>query len=539
MVGIRRYIVATLAVLFCSVSGVMAQSTLGSFAERQSRQLSQRAEQVQAQLQSAREAYVATPSDSLAKVIHQLEKQSLAIGSALEKLAATIEAERVAAQQEQEQVEQLQADEATPSTPEPTPEPEVAVETLPEPTPEPTAPTEADPEPKIVTEEEAVRPEKEPVSEELKGLFVTSMRRYRLIEEEIAQLFQTYEIHYDSAKLSRREYDKATSLQVLDGHYKNYLTSLERCAAIADKIVERSDMLFASKTKSLLGFADSLALTALADSYAASVEEMEHRAIENLSGNCIDTDLAIYPMKLQKTVELEREIASHIAPEEVANINQHLSAIDTTLALYTPIDAPKRSDAKFAPVKVNARTKHKAVSALPQLKIPSSGELYSITVANYASLPQSTSVFRNATPLYRERREDGRTYIYIGLYPTANSAQDDIAYLKKIGFKQPTLVMWRDGIRRDDFIDKNATPAKPRAAMYRVEIQTPAGSLSPEVLDVINAKAPRKERSKFSSDGTTTFTIGIFTKEAEAKSLANAIANADDSVTTKVVQLGK
>ena len=535
MVGIRRYIVATLAVLLCSISSIVEQSTLGSFAERQRHQLSLRAEQVQAQLQSAREAYMALPSDSLARVIHQLEKQSLAIGSTLEKLAATIEAERVAAEQAKATAEPQQTEDVTLPTPEPTPE--IEHEITPEPAIEPTD----EPEPEAVVEpttEVAAQPEREPVSEELKKLFITSMRRYKLIEDEIAQLFQTYEVQYDSAKLSRREYDKATSLQALNGHYENYLASWKRCGTIADKIVERSDMLFASKTKSLLGFADTLSLTTLAANYAASVEEMEHKAIENLSGNCIDTDLAIYPMKLQKTVELEREIATYLVPEEVANIEQHLASIDTTLALYSPIDAPKRSDAKFAPVKVNSRAKHKAVSSLPLLKIPSSGELYSITVANYASLPQSTSVFRNATPLYRERREDGRTYIYVGLYPTANSAQDDIAYLKKIGFKEPTLVMWRDGIRRDDFVDRNATATKPRAAMFRVEILTSAPALSAEVLDVIKAKAPRKERSKFTSDGTTTFTIGIFTKEAEAKSLANAIAEVDRSITTKVVQIG-
>lgn len=524
--------------LACSTTALVAQSTLGSFAERQRKQLSLRGQQIEQQLSEARQNYATLPSDSLAQLIHELEKQSDAIKAALVRLAPQEEPEATPVPvvaptttptdndtpATEDMAEEIIDEEPTPVTP---------TEEAPMPTEEPIVPdtlTTADPTPSETTIV---------VNEELKSLFVTSMRRYKLIEDEITGLIKEYNCQYDTASLNRREYDKATSLQQLDTHYAAYQKALEECRGLANRIVERGDILFESKEKSLMGFADSVGLSSIATQHTILAEDMEGKMIEKLSGNCTDTDLALYPYRLKSTIELEQTIAQHIAPEEVAELDKQLASIDSTQTLYAPIDEPERSNAKFAAVKVDKRTKHKAVSALPQLKIPSKGELYSITVANYASLPTSTSVFRNATPLYRERREDGRTYIYLGLYPTARSAQDDIAYLRKIGFKQPTLVMWRDGIRRDDFVDRHSTPAKPKVAMFRVEINGAEAGLGTALTEVIKATAPRKEISKFSTNGTTTYTIGIFTKEEEAQALANALRKADATVAASVVQIGK
>ncbi len=579
MVGIKRAIITTFIAL-CALPCV-AQSNLGTIAERQLRQLTLRSERIEAQLKSARENYSLAPCDSLGKVVFELEKQSAAIAAAIARITSPrVEIEKTA------EVE----DHAEPTLPQPVPEVEEQPEQEPEAeqiaepatTPQPTPPVTEEPEPEStpatveevevkvdevpqstttqeVPMQESVEPREEEtpalstheapeadiaaqqdvISAELKKMFNTTIRRYSLVEGEIALLIGDYAKSYDEAKRLLKEYDNATSLKTLNTHLEAYNKAVEDGKKLADEIANRGDRLFESKMNALYGFADSLELEGTRDKYMAMAEETEATMSAKLSTICTDLDVAMYPHRLRTTMALHVELARHITPEDADSLELKLKEFDTLYALFEPLGKPKRSDAKFAPVKVVKSSKHGAVSALPVLKVPAEGELYSITVGNYASLPPSTKGFRNATPLYQQRREDGRTYIYVGLYPTARSAQEDIAYLRKLGFKQPELVMWRDGIRRDDFVDRTAKSATPRAAMYRVEIGGTQGTLPQSVVEAIRNTAPRKEISKFTNEGATVYTVGIFTKEGEAQALATAIGKADATLSASVVELGK
>lgn len=596
MVGIKKLFI----LLILSSLPLFADAQSGGFVERQLSQLTIRSEKTSEALSLVRHQYSLNPSDSLSMVIHELEKQSAAIEKAIEKLS---EQQNMVLAPMPETLPELPVEqssaittttEATPDVTTDSKEEEVATADLANPTIEEVAenaevaedvvtPEEYE---EVVTqteqediagEEEAEQSEEQPsadnapgqpstdnipeepsadnapeetlvqttqekpdISEELKALFSTSLRRYALIANEIDGLFAEYEKAYKSTLVSIEEYGNATSLATLNKHYSDYQTSIERTKKIADTIANRSDILFTSKNRSLQMFADTLMLDSLSARYLAMVEQTESSMGEKLVGKCTDLDLAMYPHRLRNTLYFEADLARYFAPESADSIRLAADNFDTTYTLFAPHNTPKRSDAKFAAVKIQKSAKERAVSSLPTIKIPSEGELYSIMVGNYASLPPSTKVFRGATPLYRERREDGRTYIYIGLYPTAQSAQDDIALLRKTGFKQPTLVMWRDGIRRDDFVDRVSKATTPKATMWRIEIGGASTVLPSDVLSIVREKAPRKEISKFnSSEGETLYTIGIFTKQDEAQTLATALQKAPSALSVRVVQVGK
>lgn len=529
MVGIRRVFIS---LFLCALPlCVLAQSGADGFVGRQLSQLSARGERLTEALNGAQQEYQQQASDSLSKVIYELEKQLSAIENAIARLNA---------QQQNAKKEDVASEQPT---------------TIVEPTETEIIPEKTTPQEEVVEEEEIPEPQPQPqpeiqetqepqntivASEELKSLFSTTSRRYALIEGEIAGLVEEYGNVYNTILASLKGYEDATSLKVLNAHYKEYLAAVERSGRIADSIAQRSDLMLTSKTNSYLGFADSLGIDTLRAHYNALAEQTEATMSEKLAGKCTDLDLAMYPHRLRNTIRLEALLAQDLAPEIADSLMARAESFDTTFTLFSPYGTPKRSNVEFKGVTINKKAKEKAVSSLPTIKIPSEGELYSITVANYASLPPSTKVFRGATPLLRERREDGRTYIYIGLYPTARSAQDDIALLRKVGFKQPELVMWRDGIRRDDFVDRNSAPTTPKVAMWRVEISGATTVLPTEVLGAIREKAPRKEISKFNAaDGTTLYTVGIFTKENEAKAVATAIRQTTDSLSVEVVQVGK
>ncbi len=550
----------------------MAQNPIGSIAERQLRQLTLRGEQIAVRLKEARAAYVAAPCDSLSKVIYELEKQNIAVRGAIDRLNVQAQLQSSPTQESAKPNEERQpvatdvADVSQTVENEQVAEPESTIvepKEVAENTPAAEmeeAPMEVDdggatmPETTLsekvleeVADAEEVLPEQTQqtnpefiASDNLKLLFNTSRRRYGMTQQEIEQLIEEYAMLHDSIATCLNNYDNATSLQTLEKHYAAYVATVARATKIANEIADRSDLLFTSKTNSYLGFADSLGMDSLRTLHTTRSEETEQIMSQKLAGKCSDLDVALYPHRLISTVVLESELARYLEPEMADSLRLVVDNYDVTHTLFSPIGTPKRSNVKFAGVSIKKKTKERAVSSLPVLKIPSEGELYSITIANYASLPPSTKVFRGATPLYRERREDGRTYIYLGLYPTARSAQDDIALLRKAGFKQPTLVMWRDGIRRDDWVERNASSATPKTAMYRIEISGAEGALPEGVVALIREKAPRKEISKYTAtDGATVYTLGIFTKEKEAQTLAAAIGKTSANISVTVVQIGK
>ena len=459
-----------------------------SFAERQLRQLALRSERVAAQTEQTKQLYQSEPNDSLALVLHELGRQAESIASAIARIEASItKAEEEAKAAEQAKVAQQQSDE---------------------------------------------------VAKGMSHTFVTALKRYTLTEKEIEAVYTDYAAHHAAALKSIDDFDNATSLAEAQKARVDYNTAGEALLSTATTIADRSDQLFTSKAKALVWFADSLGMAEEKAYFIEQNDQIEATFMEELRGKCTDLDVAMYPYRKAALMNLEVKLARRICGTEYADsLIGEMAKIDTEAALFAPVGKLKWAAAKYGEVAIHQQNKYSSASNIPRIKIPSEGEVYSIMLGNYASLP-SISTFRKAAPLYSERRADGRTYIYAGLYPTAKSAQQGIETLRKAGFKQPTLVMWQNGLRRDDFVDRTSSATAPKAAMYKIEIRGANQGLSEAVSSAIKAKAPRKEISKFTTEaGAIVYTVGIFTKEAEAETLSKAIGAADNSVSVRVVKI--
>lgn len=451
------------------------------FVERQLKQLALRGERVEAQLAATKEAFESTPTDSLARVVFELEKQAEAIAAAIAKL----------------------------STPQMVEEP----------------PTN---EPPVLT----------PTEERFKKLFTTSTRRYAMIEKEVESIITEYAQVYKEAAAAIEAHDVAETMKEANAHHKTYTASVERMKALADQIADRSDRLFMSKSAAYVGFADSLGMKEEKEFYIRSEQEVENSMIEKLKGECTDIDVAMYPYRKAVLMNLEVKIARRLCGNQWADsLLQQMATINPEDAKFEPLDGPKRSKAKFADVVIGGK-KYASAEDIPRIKVPAEGEMYSILLGNYSSLPQMKA-FRGVSPLYSERREDGRTYFYAGLYATIQSARTGVDKLRKAGFKQPTIVLWREGIRRDDWVDRTATPTT-TTTFYRLEIVGPAEGLSAEVREAIKSKAPNKEISRYTAPtGEVVYTVGIFTKHNQADAVLAAVQAVDSSTNAKIAEIKK
>ena len=378
-----------------------------------------------------------------------------------------------------------------------------------------------------------------PTEERFKKLFTTSTRRYAMIESEVENIIAEYAEVYKAAAAAIEAHDVAETMKEANAHHKTYTASVERMKALADQIADRSDRLFMSKSAAYVGFADSLDMKEEKEFYIRSEQEVENSMIEKLKGECTDIDVAMYPYRKAVLMNLEVKIARRLCGNKWADsLLQQMATINPEDAKFEPLDGPKRSKAKFADVVIGGKQKYASADNIPRIKVPADGEMYSILLGNYSSLPQMKS-FRGVSPLYSERREDGRTYFYAGLYATIQSARTGVDKLRKAGFKQPTIVLWREGIRRDDWVDRTATPTT-TTTFYRLEIVGPAEGLSAEVREAIKSKAPNKEISRYTAPtGEVVYTVGIFTKRNQADAVLAAVQAVDSSTNAKIAEIKK
>ena len=474
-----RLWVATVAMLCLSLTCSAQQI----FVERQLKQLVLRGERVATQLSATKEALIATPNDSLARVVFELEKQAEAISAAI----TTLSAQQV---KEEETIVQ---------------------------------------DPPVLT----------PAEEHIKVLFTTSIRRYAMIEREVEAILGEYAEAYQEAATAIEAHDVAETMKEANAHHKTYTASVERMKQLADRIADRSDRLFVSKSAAYVGFADSLGMSAEKEQYLKNEEDIEATIAEQLKGECTDLDVALYPHRKAALMNLEMHIARRLCGNKWADsLAQSVANQNADYAKFVPLDGPKRSKAKFADVVVGGKTKYASAEDVPRIKVPADGDLYAIMLGNYVSLPP-IKTFRGVSPLYSERREDGRTYFYAGLYPTIQSARSGVEQLRAAGFKQPTIVLWKDGIRRDDWVDRAATPTK-TTTFYRLEIVGPADGLSVEIREAIKSKAPNKEISRYTAPtGEIVYTVGIFTKRAQADAVLAAVQSVDPTTSAKIAEIKK
>lgn len=487
----RRLFLSLVALISIFFTAVAQQP---SFEERQLRQLTLRGERVEQQIAAAEQAYATLPNDSLGKVIHSLRNSHKAITEAISSLQTKL-TEKVETEATTDKVE--------------------------------------------VEESEATAVETNEIEIRIKELYSAARRRYALTMGEIEELcVQMTELHNQLA-LCTKGYDIATNLATTEHNYVQHQKLSAEANTLLDDIADRSELLFESMSAAYETFADSLGMHEDIAAFKQNQRQMESQMTERMKGEVADMDLAMYPYRKAVMLNMEAKLSRRLIGQDAAQESiAKMEALKPESYALPNLPTIKHTDGKWAEVEIKKGTpKYKSVGALPRIKIPSKGEAYSILLGYYANPPAITA-FRGATPLYTERRPDGKTYIYTGLYPTDMATTDAIEMLRKAGFKQPQVVMWYNGLRRDDYVDRITAP---KVTIYTIEIGGAGNDgLGAEVVAAIRKAAPKKEISKYTSpEGQMVYTIGSFSSQAEAESVRAAVAKADNELSATITTITK
>lgn len=142
------------------------------------------------------------------------------------------------------------------------------------------------------------------------------------------------------------------------------------------------------------------------------------------------------------------------------------------------------------------------------------------------SRKQTEKAFKGLAPVYERRGSTGK-YIYsVGLFRSYKDAMSNINAVKKHGFPDSQLVAYNN--RRSTSI-RNARAIEEKEnknATYQVVISG-YETLPQNVLQAIRSNT-EKDISKGADGGSSVYLVGIFTKKAEADSLAKALEKVSD-----------
>lgn len=241
---------------------------------------------------------------------------------------------------------------------------------------------------------------------------------------------------------------------------------------------------------------------------------------------------------MQRNLALKNEMA-------LAQTLKMLPAMDSLkkeqLALSGKLVAQVYPDIIFAPrslvlyggVNTSGSAALKAISEIPELRLPEKGIYYAIQVALMQKPATSITMFKGAAPLQYQKLSDGRVRYTLGGFDNYAQAQKAVSQLFKAGFKAPIMVCWVDGAYTSAAKAKAEQEKRAAAGIktgnvgsgaYKIEVAGAINStISQDLRNIVESYAPGKQTARVISGNNYLFTITQFDTKVQADKLVEII----------------
>lgn len=255
------------------------------------------------------------------------------------------------------------------------------------------------------------------------------------------------------------------------------------------------------------------------------------RQVASLRGETASDALTDYELRRRMLVTYEAAVADLLtldaARDSLRGVAARLNG-DETYRLPR-IVVPERYFLDFDSVAFSSTPKYTTQHPIPECRVYAKGTIYRILLGRF-NTKRAAATFRGAYPLSYLIDDEKKWCYYAGGFATLAEAEATQARLKEHGFVRPEIVVWSDGVMRNLSRDPEAG-----SMAFRVEI-TGTEALSEEVKAAIAGVAAGRELSRV---GQRLFVVGTFDDRAVAERLADAVREADTSLTVEVAEVGQ
>ena len=244
--------------------------------------------------------------------------------------------------------------------------------------------------------------------------------------------------------------------------------------------------------------------------------------------NCVSEYVVDYCLQKPIALNYELYVAKLLnlptAIDSLSTAARNVRSIDYRMPI---IDVERRSFVNYEPIEFSSRSPYNTTTnPIPDNVIYEYGTIYRIWVGTY-KYRQQPNIFRGASPLYVEKREDGRFDYYVGGLQTRNEAESAVEIMKKKGFRDPQIIEWCDGVKTNL---SNASAGE--RVSYRISITN--GGIDDVVREVISTMADGCQVSRL---GENNFLVSSFASRAAAERVAQAISKCNDALVVEVQEV--
>lgn len=353
-----------------------------------------------------------------------------------------------------------------------------------------------------------------------------TLHNAQLHEKKVVECIREYLRHYDKMVSIQLEYERVDT----EGEAEVLVQQLDSVRNAANAV---DDMLYKSwhavydnkiYAYNLLlekvGKLDVIAAAESSLSNAARLSEQDADTYESYA-------LSDYYFRKSGMLDYELKVATALGLAKAKDsLNRVKKELQPQGYCLPKVNIVRRSFIEYEPLKVIKPIIYNAKNPIPQTKIYEFGTIYRIRLGIFTNRPNLTAL-RGITPLsYTDAYHNGKYAYFVGGFKTEEEAVEGVQYLRKIGFRDPMIVMWVDG----EYIS-NIEEWKSKRGGYNIEI-TEVSALSDAVKTHISL---RNENCRFSRVGTT-FIVGPFVSKADAELVASEIVAMDSSIKAEVKQ---
>ena len=260
---------------------------------------------------------------------------------------------------------------------------------------------------------------------------------------------------------------------------------------------------------------------------SASVTSRAEREINENSDLYETNALVGYYARKKALAEYELQIASALqlttSRDSLRLVVAELKNRDYRLS---KLSLQRRSFIVYEDIEVKKPTIYTSKNPIPQTKIYDYGTIYRIRIGLFTNRP-NVSALRGVTPLsYSDAYNKGLYAYFVGGFRTEQEAKDGVAYLKKIGFRDPIIAVWVDGEYYPTLEDMRRSQSQ-----YNVEISGVA-TLTDEIKSHILA---HKSDCTISRIGSS-FVVGSFEGKSAAEAVANDLRALDSEIKVEITK---
>ena len=346
------------------------------------------------------------------------------------------------------------------------------------------------------------------------------------------EIIATYIVNYKVMDSLARIYESAERVEAEDAYTKlQTLSSINE--RLSDSLAQVWEYIFDNKTYIYNYLLDKMNESDLLADFGRQFQRINQR-VASARDTVASEAVYAYPLRKKLTLDYEYALAGLLgytqARDSIAKVQRSVSTLNFA---FSAIDPQPRNFITYSKIERSVPSIYNSRNPIPEAEIFRYGTVYRIQLGVFQR-KQPISIFRNVHPLSYDQLEDGRYRYCAGGFRELSEAQEALAEMKKIGFRQPKIVVWRDGVFESLAESDNSSAGD---TFYRIEIAGEGDVMSDRVKEVIESTVPGKEISRtVDAQGDYVYTVGTFDSRETAEDLVARLSGLE-GISAKILTL--